>query len=197
MPLTVSFQLSDRDLKYFRDLMRDAKQDAGARDSAQIFEAARKLLNDMRTAEVPDFVRERMEKLDLLFQMVEDSEWRLEGQDRNRVVYAMAYLADPADAIPDQIPGLGFLDDAIMVELVCQDLRHEIEAYSDFCASRLPHLDEVVLDWVRGPDFDRLLVDTVRSTFPPHEHDHFIAHYRGLMDMWKRDEENRLSHAQP
>jgi len=68
----------------------------------------------------------------------------------------------------------------------------QTEAYADFCASRLPHLDEVVLDWVRGPDFDRLLVDTVRSTFPRHEHDHFIAHYRGLLDMWKRDEENRL-----
>jgi len=69
----------------------------------------------------------------------------------------------------------------------------QTEAYSDFCASRLTHLDEVMLDWVRGPDFDRLLVDTVRSTFPPHEHDHFIAHYRGLLDMWKRDEENRLN----
>ena len=55
----------------------------------------------------------------------------------------------------------------------------EVERYHDFCASRLAHLDEVVLDWVRGPDFDRLLVDTVRSTFPAHEHDHFIAHYRG------------------
>ena len=136
MPLTVSFQLSDRDLKYFRDLMRGAKQGAAERDEAQIYEAARKLLNEMRTNDVPDFVRERMESLDLLFQMVEDTEWRLEGQDRARVLYAMTYLADPIDAIPDQIPGLGFLDDAIMVELVCQDLRHEIEAYADFCAYR-------------------------------------------------------------
>ena len=54
-------------------------------------------------------------------------------------------------------------------------------------------LDEVMLDWVRGPDFDRLLVDTVRSTFPAHEHDHFVEHYRGLLGMWMRDEENRLS----
>ena len=68
----------------------------------------------------------------------------------------------------------------------------QVEAYTDFCASRLAHLDEVMLDWVRGPDFDRLLVDTVRSTFPAHEHDHFIEHYRGLLGMWMRDEENRL-----
>jgi len=69
----------------------------------------------------------------------------------------------------------------------------EVERYADFCASRLGHLDEIVLDWVRGPDFDRLLVDTVKSTFPAHEHDHFIAHYRGLLGAWANDEEKALA----
>jgi hypothetical protein len=64
----------------------------------------------------------------------------------------------------------------------------EVERYHDFCASRLAHLDEVVLDWVESADFDRLLVDTVRSTFPKHEHDQFIAHYRGLLGAWASDE---------
>jgi uncharacterized membrane protein YkvA (DUF1232 family) len=49
---------------------------------------------------------------------------------------ALAYFAEPEDLIPDHIPGLGFLDDAIMVELVVRELRHEIEAYEDFCAFR-------------------------------------------------------------
>ena len=73
------------------------------------------------------------------------------------------------------------------------DQYFEVERYNDFCASRLAHLDEVVLDWVRSNDFDKLLVDTVRSTFPPHEHDHFVAHYRGLLEAWAKDEENSLS----
>jgi hypothetical protein len=64
----------------------------------------------------------------------------------------------------------------------------ETERYADFCASRLAHFDEIALDWFGGPDFDRLLVDTVRETFPPHEHDHFIAHYRGLLAAWCRDQ---------
>ena len=38
-----------------------------------------------------------------------------------------------------------------------------------------------------GQDFDRLLVETVRSTFPAHEHEHFVAHYRGLLAAWVRD----------
>jgi len=25
------------------------------------------------------------------------------------------------------------------------------------------------------------------STFPPHEHEQFVAHYRGLLDAWARD----------
>jgi D-ala D-ala ligase C-terminus len=68
----------------------------------------------------------------------------------------------------------------------------DVERYGDFCESRLRHLDDAVLEWVEGPDFDRLLVDTVRSTFPAHEHDQFVAHYRGLLAAWARDERGRL-----
>ncbi|HEU0214132.1 MAG TPA: hypothetical protein VFR13_08620 [Jiangellaceae bacterium] len=64
----------------------------------------------------------------------------------------------------------------------------ETERYLDFCARSLGHLDDVVLEWVDGADFDRLLVDTVRATYPPHEHDRFVAHFRGLLGMWVRDQ---------
>jgi hypothetical protein len=60
--------------------------------------------------------------------------------------------------------------------------------YHEFCATSLEHLDEIVLDWVAGPDFDRLLVQTVRSVYPEHEQERFIAHLRGLLSLWVRDE---------
>jgi hypothetical protein len=34
------------------------------------------------------------------------------------------------------VPVLGFLDDAIMIELCVRELQHEIEAYEDFIAYR-------------------------------------------------------------
>ncbi len=43
-----------------------------------------------------------------------------------------------------------------------------------------------------GPDFDQLLIDTVRSVYPAHEHDQFIAHLRGLLGLWVKDESARL-----
>jgi hypothetical protein len=72
------------------------------------------------------------------------------------------------------------------------DAYFEAERYQEFCASRLPHIDEVVLDWAAGPRFDRLLVRTVRSTYPASEHDEFIAHLRGLVGLWVADENARL-----
>jgi hypothetical protein len=69
----------------------------------------------------------------------------------------------------------------------------ETERYADFCATRLGHVDEMVYDWVRSPEFDELLLDTVRTTYPPAEHDRFIAHFRGLLDAWVHDRENQAA----
>ena len=45
-----------------------------------------------------------------------------------------------------------------------------------------------MLEYVESDDFDRLLVETVQTTFPAHEHEHFVAHYRGLLDAWAKDQ---------
>ncbi len=68
----------------------------------------------------------------------------------------------------------------------------ETERYADFCASRLAHLDEQALAYFEGGDFDRVLVETVTGMFPRHEHDEFVAHFRGLLAAWCRDERARL-----
>lgn len=52
------------------------------------------------------------------------------------MVAALTYFADPEDLVPDNVPVLGFLDDAIMIELVQRLLQPEIEAYADFCVYR-------------------------------------------------------------
>jgi hypothetical protein len=60
----------------------------------------------------------------------------------------------------------------------------EVDRYQDFCASRLGHVDELILDWVSSQEFDRLLVETVVSTYPEHEHERFLWHFRGLVGLW-------------
>ncbi|HEY7146783.1 MAG TPA: hypothetical protein VH637_21275 [Streptosporangiaceae bacterium] len=67
--------------------------------------------------------------------------------------------------------------------------------YQEFCAAQLPGIDERVLEWVTGPEFDQLIVDTVAATYPQHERDWFVGHFRGLTSLWGRDESDRLAAA--
>jgi hypothetical protein len=98
--------------------------------------------------------------------------------------------ADPYFDIADD-PEASYADKlAAYSELA--DEYFESERYQDFCATRLGHVDELVLDWVAGPGFDELLIQTVRSVYPAHEHDQFVAHLRGLIGLWVRDESARL-----
>ena len=68
--------------------------------------------------------------------MIRDEEWDLSEEDEERIISAMSYFADPIDLIPDHIPGIGFLDDAMFVEIVIRELKAEIEAYNEFCDFR-------------------------------------------------------------
>lgn len=136
MTLRVTFDLSDKDLKHFRTIMREARAAAEEKDDAAIINAAQELLTSVADSSVPEFVSVRLRRLQMLIDMLYDEEWQIPSRERARVLTALAYFTEPDDLIPDHIPGLGFLDDAIMVELVARELKHEIKAYEDFCEYR-------------------------------------------------------------
>ena len=135
--MRVIIDLSEQDLEHFRDAMRRARDSAAHLGSHEITNAALKLMHETRDVQVPDFVRVRMNKLNTLIAMVHDSAWGLTDAERKEILSALTYFCDPNDAIPDNIPVLGFLDDAIMIELVVEELKHELDAYEDFCQYRI------------------------------------------------------------
>jgi hypothetical protein len=136
MSMEITFELSDPDLEYFRKVMLEAREKMGEMDQTEVIGNARKLLSEVWQSDTSDFIRERMSRLETLIGMIVDKGWGLESEDRKRVLEALAYFSEPEDLIPDDIPGLGFLDDAIIIEMVSRELKHEIQAYRDFCVFR-------------------------------------------------------------
>ena len=136
MPLRITFELSDSDLDHFREVMKAAKSASTETDSRMITDAARSLLDEVKYSNAPGFIIERLDSLDTLINMVHDKGWALPEAEKHRVLNALAYFSDPDDLIADEIPVLGYLDDAIMIELVLRELKNEIDAYHDFCAYR-------------------------------------------------------------
>jgi hypothetical protein len=41
---------------------------------------------------------------------------------------------------------------------------------------------------VSSPDFDRMLTETVNLTYPEHERERFMGHFRGLVGLWVTDQ---------
>lgn len=136
MSLRITFELSKNDVKHFREAMRKSRHTVRDAEYSDIIDAARSLFADVTGTQVPAYVRERIDRLQAMVDMLEDKEWPITNGEQERILSALVYFCDPEDLIPDHIPGLGFLDDAIMVELAVRGLKHEIEAYQDFCEYR-------------------------------------------------------------
>jgi hypothetical protein len=97
----------------------------------------------------------------------------------------VALDADPWFAIGDSDASY---EDRLEQYLALTDAYFERERYAEFCARHLAHVDEAMQGYIDSPAFDALLVDTVTRAFPQHEHEHFVAHYRGLLGAWLHDQ---------
>ena len=136
MSLSITIDLSDTDLLHFQEVVKRAQEGAGTRTAEEITGAARQLLVEAEGKEVPEFIGQRLSKLEALINMVHDEGWAMSDEDKQRVLTALMYFADPKDVIPDSVPVVGLLDDAIMIELCVRELKHELDAYEDFCSFR-------------------------------------------------------------
>ncbi|MFK8052670.1 MAG: YkvA family protein [Woeseiaceae bacterium] len=136
MTIVVKIKISNKDISGLRKAMQSARDTIRCADEQDILEAARGLLDDFDTRQAPDFVRERIPKLIAMTDMLEDKDWALPKREREKILAALVYFGDPDDLIPDDVPGLGLLDDAIIIELLLMELKHVIEAYRDFTRYR-------------------------------------------------------------
>ncbi len=135
--LRVSFTLNEEDLKYFRGLHRRAKKGARDRDSVGIIKEVEALIKRVRKkGTMPTYLQEAIETLESLIRMLHDKEYAVPKNVSRDVVAALAYFAHEDDLIPDDIPVLGYLDDAIMIKFVEEELKEELWAYGKFTAFR-------------------------------------------------------------
>jgi uncharacterized membrane protein YkvA (DUF1232 family) len=133
----IVIEFDAHDLKQLEEIFNAARAEMGQElQQGDIIAACRELLVKARNAGAPNFVMTRLGRLEELVAMVEDQDWQLPKGDVSRVINALAYFANTRDLIPDDVPGLGYLDDAVMVDLVVRELSSEVKAFRDFCSFR-------------------------------------------------------------
>jgi uncharacterized membrane protein YkvA (DUF1232 family) len=117
MALSVTLEFSDSELDYFRSLMRRIRERNGHRTPDEIAGAAAAEVHRLQAVPRSPFVARRIDRVGRLIAMLQDPEWQLPEPERLRVLDGLAYVADAQDLVPDNVPLLGLVDDAIMLEL--------------------------------------------------------------------------------
>jgi hypothetical protein len=98
--------------------------------------AAQRALDRYPDGGTPAFVTSRLDSLVRLESMVADPDWLAGRELHDGLDVLRRYLADEGDLIPDRLPVIGRLDDAVLVDVALQYLGGELADYEDVCRFR-------------------------------------------------------------
>ena len=129
----VVFSLDEEDVAYYRSLYQQMRRGAKDQEPDVILEQAREIVHRVRASKkTPGFVNEAIAVLADLVELIQDGDYAAPSSVRDSVLGALGYFANPEDLVPDHVPGIGFLDDAIMIRFVEDEFRHELWGYRKF-----------------------------------------------------------------
>ena len=130
------YELQPGRLPLFNDALHRISPESPSLTLDQVTSAARRVLERYAMGATPAFVESRMLAWERLDKLAADPCWSADAEVRARIDVVREYLANPNDLLPDHLPTLGKLDDAMLVDLAFQQLRAEIADYADFCQFR-------------------------------------------------------------
>lgn len=133
--LVGTIALGDAAVTRFNRLLAQIAPDAPSVSADQWVTLARWLQQQPQEQAVA-ILSERLGRAELLRRMLDDGDWDVRADTRERARMLTSYLQQVDDLIPDDQPLVGHLDDALLVELSWPTFEGEFSDYADFCRYR-------------------------------------------------------------
>ncbi|HQZ30666.1 MAG TPA: YkvA family protein [Arenimonas sp.] len=127
--------LGDAAIRRFNALLAQIAPNAPSVSADQVVTLARWLGQQPQDRAVA-ILSERLARAEHLRRMLNDSDWDVGSETRERARMLTRYLQQVDDLIPDDQPLVGHLDDALLVELSWPAFEDETRDYADFCRFR-------------------------------------------------------------
>lgn len=127
--------LEDAAVDRFNALLAQLDPNAPKVSTDQLVTLARWLQEQPRERAMA-ILAERLRRAEHLRRMLNDADWDIDAELRERSRMLISYLQQVDDLIPDDLPLLGHLDDALLVELAWPAFRDHSLDYGDFCSFR-------------------------------------------------------------
>jgi uncharacterized membrane protein YkvA (DUF1232 family) len=131
-PSGVGLKLTDAAVLAFNYHLHDVHRQAPSVDKVQIADFAQWLETlPAETAEAT--INLRLSRAESLRRMLDDPDWPLPANVAAHGRKLLAYLRSLDDLIPDDVPVIGHLDDALLIELSWSEFAGDVQDYLDFC----------------------------------------------------------------
>ncbi len=137
-PAITSLELREEKLRRFNEIVQRVAPGKTAFNAAQIAGAARRVLRAAMKGHESTFIKVRMRRAGEIRAALDDAQWDVPAKTGNAMREIIAYLdAGPSALIENDVPVVGLLDDAILVDAAMDTLRGELDDYADFCRYRV------------------------------------------------------------
>ena len=130
----VSF--TEADLAHFNETAAKVAPGTPALDGLQIAGAARRLARAVGEGSQARFIQIRLRRAGEVRALLRDGAWKCDETLRQRMSDLVAYIDGTRRLIPDDVPAIGGLDAALLVDFAMEHLRAELDQYADFCRYR-------------------------------------------------------------
>jgi hypothetical protein len=133
-----SLELKETALNRFNQVTHKLDPDHEGFNADQIAGAARRVLRAAAKGQESTFIKVRMRRAGEVRAALNDGQWTIGEELRDKMSVLIDYLDHEANAlIPNDLPVVGLLDDAILVDVAMNAVRDELDEYADFCRFRM------------------------------------------------------------
>ena len=131
-----NFNLSAAAVDRFNALLARLGRRAAPLDCDRLATAARELRNTATGASEPACILQRMKRLEAAAQMIDDTQWEPVDDAGSAAALVVHYANGSFQLLPNSLPTVGHLDDAIAVDAAWPVMAAEVSAFRDFCRLR-------------------------------------------------------------
>jgi uncharacterized membrane protein YkvA (DUF1232 family) len=136
--VTITVDIDDKVKEHFNKFIEEHGTNIDIND---IKEAKQQMI-EVRASTEDSYLLDQISALGTMIRMVEDEVWHVSDVNLSKINATIKYFVDEDDIIPDNIPGIGYLDDCIIIDNTADEIYDEIMEYKDFCKTRLVYAQD-------------------------------------------------------
>ena len=140
--VTITVDIDDQVKEHFNKFIEEHGIEVDPSDLAQ----AKREIAQIRETNADGYILDQVHNLEAMMTMVEDKVWKIKKVNMEKINATIKYFVDD-DVIPDNTPGIGYLDDCIIIDSTMDDIYEELVEFQDFCRTRLVYAHDEKFDF--------------------------------------------------